>query len=66
MIFLCVLFLLKIIIKNNGLNLFIFLRIIIDKLNNAGVAMTGEIDSIDIIEYKDNNIATIKHLKLIN
>jgi len=35
MIFLCVLFLLKIIIKNNGLNLFIFLRIIIDKLNNA-------------------------------
>ncbi len=38
----------------------------IDKLNNAGVAMTGEIDSIDIIEYKDNNIATIKHLKLIN
>ena len=30
------------------------------------LVMTGEIDSIDIIEYKDNNIATIKHLKLIN
>lgn len=33
-VFLYVLFLLKILIKNNGLINYIFLRIIIDKLNN--------------------------------
>lgn len=36
----------------------------IDELNKSGVHISGTIDSVDIVEYKDGTVTTIKKIRL--